>query len=414
MTNSTHPDIALLRSPRTIRTRCHELLERGVRGNLDYFVVHEDRLAKVAEFVIEVTKKNYPDLKIPYHSRWSHFQVGGVDRLHWIKQEFTKGRSEDALMLARMYYDLVVPSILVDAGAGMTWTYQDSQSGRSFSKSEGLAVASFDMFAQGIFSSDPHEPYRTDSEGLMRLQRDVLANGFQVRKDNPLVGIDGRLQLLKNLGKALGNQKYFGGPATGRVGALIDYLLATYGAQTIAAADIFSTVLEAFGSIWPGRIELHGVNLGDVWRHKYVTGPGETAGLIPFHKLSQWLTYSLLEPLEWAGVKITGVEELTGLAEYRNGGLFIDMGVMEPKSPDLLSKEWSPSDELVVEWRALTVALLDVLGDKVRTALGMSARELPLAKVLQGGTWSAGRQIAARLRTDGGPPIKIKSDGTVF
>ena len=414
MSASTDSDILLLRSPRTIRTRCHELLQRGVRGQLDQFLVREDRIPEVAAFVIEVTKKNYPDLKIPYHSRWSHFQVGGVDRLQWLRQEVTKGRTADVLSLARMYYDLVVPSILLDAGAGMVWTYQDSQSGRAFGKSEGLAVASFDMFAQGIFSSDPHEPFRTDAEGLSRLKSDVLANSFQVRKDNPLVGMDGRLQLLKNLGKAIQNQTFFGGSASGRVGALVDYLLHTFGAQSISASDIFNTVLEAFGGIWPGRIELHGVNLGDVWRHKYATGPGETNGLVAFHKLSQWLTYSLLEPLEWAGVKITGVEELTGLAEYRNGGLLIDMGVIEPKVSDLLAKEWLPSDEVIVEWRALTVALLDVLGDEVRKNLGMSARELPLAKILQGGTWAAGRQVAARLRADGGPPVKIKSDGTVF
>jgi hypothetical protein len=39
---------------------------------------------------------------------------------------------------------------------------------------------------------------------------------------------------------------------------------------------------------------------------------------------------------------------------------------------------------------------------------------LPLARILQGGTWAAGRTIAKRLRPDGGPPLKIISDGTVF
>ncbi|PWS21372.1 DUF1688 domain-containing protein, partial [Enterococcus faecium] len=41
--------------------------------------------------------------------------------------------------------------------------------------------------------------------------------------------------------------------------------------------------------------------LGDCWRHAGVRGPGLTNGWMPFHKLSQWLTYSLLEPFEWAG-----------------------------------------------------------------------------------------------------------------
>ena len=126
------------------------------------------------------------------------------------------------------------------------------------------------------------------------------------------------------------------------------------------------------------------------------------------------MTYSLLEPLEWTGIKITNVEDMTGLPEYRNGGLLIDMGVLETVNPEALDKEYFPGDEFVVEWRALTVAILDEIGNEVRTSLGKTLTELPLAKVLQGGTWAAGRQIAAKLRVDGGSPVKLKSDGTVF
>ena len=182
--------------------------------------------------------------------------------------------------------------------------------------------------------------------------------------------------------------------------------LNNFGAVNIRATDILTTVLEAFGSIWPGRVLVGSVNLGDVWRHSLIAGEGETKGLVPFHKLSQWMTYSLFEPLEWAGCKITHVEEMTGLPEYRNGGLLIDMGVLVPVKADALNQEYAPSDEFIVEWRALTVALLDVIGDSVREALGKTPEELPLAKVLQGGTWAAGRKIAAKLRKDGGSPVK--------
>ncbi|MFL6664856.1 MAG: DUF1688 family protein, partial [Rhizobacter sp.] len=73
-----------------------------------------------------------------------------------------------------------------------------------------------------------------------------------------------------------------------------------------------------------------------------------------------------------------------------------------------------PQDPWVVEWRALTVALIDELAPLVRQSLGRSADELPLARILEGGTWAAGRQIAAELREDGAPPVRIESDGTVF
>ena len=405
-------DIGTLRSTGTIRERCHKLYELGLEGKLHHFRIHRDKIAGVAKFVIDVTKENYPDGKIPYHSRWSHFQIGGIDRISWLRKNAGE-EHRDELSMARMFYSLVVPSILLDAGAGMKWSYTDSQ-GHVFQKSEGLAVASFDMFAQGLFSSDPKSPLQSDAAGLERLQSDVLANGLQVSKENQIVGLDGRLLLLRNLGKALRNETYFSGPALGQVGALVDYLLNNFGAQSIKATDVLATVLGAFGAIWPGRIEIEGTNMGDVWRHSQVGGEGATKDLIPFHKLSQWMTYSLLEPLEWAGVKITNVEDMTGLPEYRNGGLFIDMGVLEPIRSDALTKEYSPGDEFIVEWRALTVALLDAVGDEVRKALGKAPAELPLAKVLQGGTWAAGRKIAAKLRADGGSPVKIKSDGTVF
>jgi hypothetical protein len=90
------------------------------------------------------------------------------------------------------------------------------------------------------------------------------------------------------------------------------------------------------------------------------------AGLVPFHKLSQWLTYSLIEPLSISGVGVSDIEALTGLAEYRNGGLFLDLGVLEAKHAAVMEETHPPGSEVVVEWRALTVALLDRLAPLVR------------------------------------------------
>ena len=135
---------------------------------------------------------------------------------------------------------------------------------------------------------------------------------------------------------------------------------------------------------------------------------------MPFHKLSQWLSYSLIEPLEEAGLRVTAIDDLTGLAEYRNGGLMIDIGLLQPRDPELPLRRLSVGEEAVVEWRALTVALLDRIAERVRATLGLSAEALPLAKVLEGGTWAAGRRIAASLRPGGAPPLTIESDGTVF
>jgi hypothetical protein len=195
---------------------------------------------------------------------------------------------------------------------------------------------------------------------------------------------------------------------------LFDYLCARTAEGALPARQILLAVLESLGPIWPGRLSVGGVNLGDVWHHSQISGPGMTAGLVPFHKLSQWLTYSLIEPILAAGIPITGVDELTGLAEYRNGGLLLDLELVTPRHDTVLTHTYPPEAEIIVEWRALTVALLDRLAVQVRDSLGVSAEAYPLAKILEGGTWRAGRRIAREKRPDGSPPLRLVSDGTVF
>ena len=199
-----------------------------------------------------------------------------------------------------------------------------------------------------------------------------------------------------------------------RPGGLFDHLASLANNKRIAAPVILAEVLTHLGPIWPSRLTLGGVALGDCWKHSALITNDETNGLVPLHKLSQWLSYSLIEPLQRSGIEVTDIDGLTGLAEYRNGGLFIDTGVLSLRDSAAMQREHSVDSELVVEWRALTVALLDRLADVVRARLKMDRRTLPLARILQGGTWTAGRNVAKKLRPDGGPPLRIVSDGTVF
>jgi len=393
--------VAWLLSADAVRERAHALLAEAERGLLAHFEVRPERLGAAADLVAQVTRDAYPDLDVPYHSRWRHFVVAGKDR--WA--DLAMRLDLDADEVARVRFDLAVTSVLLDAGAGERWSYRDA-GGTELARSEGLAIASFDMFRQGAFSADSERPWRADAAALAGIGEADLARGFQVSADNPLVGLAGRAALLRRLGVALAEApELFGRP--GRVGNLYDALKKRAVDGALPAAAILGAVLRGLGPIWPGRIELEGINLGDVWRHP-------VGGLVPFHKLSQWLSYSLVEPLEDAGIRVSGLDRLTGLPEYRNGGLLIDTGVLAPKDLRILAEPLEVGDEAVVEWRALTVALLDRLAEEVRARLGVTAQAFPLAKVLQGGTWTAGRVIARRLRPDGGPPIRIRSDGTVF
>src|ERR1700748_1166859 len=126
------------------------------------------------------------------------------------------------------------------------------------------------------------------------------------------------------------------------------------------------------------------------------------------------MTYSLIEPLQTAGLDVTDIDGLTGLAEYRNGGLFVDAGVPTFRDAADAAREHEVASPLVAEWRALTVALLDRLADGIRQRLGLDAVSLPLAKVLEGGSWATGRRLARERRADASPPVKVISDGTVF
>jgi hypothetical protein len=264
----------------------------------------------------------------------------------------------------------------------------------------------------GLFSADPERPWRADAAALATITPERLGRAFQHGPDNLLAGLAGRALLLRRLGEVAARQPaMFGSPA--RPGNLYDFWLPRR--ADLPAPDMLRLILRALGPIWPGRllqggVAQAGVPLGDCGRHGAVPGDG----MVPFHKLSQWLVYSLIEPLADSGFVITDIEGLTGLAEYRNGGLFLDCGVIAARDPDLLRRPQDPLAEPVVEWRALTVALLDRLTERVRDRLHLSAAQFPLAKVLEGGSWAAGREIAAERRADGGAPLSIASDGTLF
>jgi Protein of unknown function (DUF1688) len=392
---------AWLLTAEAVRARAHEILALVERGASAHFTYRPERLAPTVEYVLATIRANYPDLAIPFHSRWRHFGVGGIDRWGALARGLA---GETRAEIARIRFDLAVTSVLLDAGAGAAWRYREAGGG-SYARSEGLGVASFHLFREGVFSADKRRKLRAHAASLRRLDEAALAHGMQVGPDNPLVGMSGRAALLRRLGEALAAQPSLFG-AEGRIGNLFDHLAGQAVAGKLPAAAILAALLRGFGAIWPGRHSIAGIALGDTWRH--------SSGLVPFHKLSQWLAYSLIEPLEEAGIAVTEIDGLTGLAEYRNGGLLLDLDLIVPRDADIAARVLAVEDEAVVEWRALTVALLDRIADGVREALGRDAGSLPLAKVLEGGTWAAGRRIAAEKRKGGSPPLAIASDGTVF
>jgi GTP cyclohydrolase II len=394
---------------RVVRGQCQRLYELGVKGELEHFAVDESKYDACADFVIDVTKRRYPDLKVEMHSRMRHFPAA---RMAEFRETWAKWGVDEAEVTRRII-DLTFVSVLLDAGAGADWKYL-CKDGTTLSRSEGIAVASLDMFENGVFSSDTAILHRVNSFGLKKLTARDLQVGFQVTESNPMVGLKGRAGLMRRLGGCLNRYPDYFGYEVRRPGNILNFVLrhATKnadGKDTVSVHVLWEALSKGLVDMWPERAYV--LKKGDVWFHpalKEIGKPGSDA--IAFHKLQQWLAYSVIEVLVSHGIVITDMQDMTALAEYRNGGLLIDMGVLVPKGK---FEEVEVGSMVTVEWRALTISAIDKLAEVIRTKLGMTVEQLPLAMILEGGTWQAGREVA-RDKRGGLPPISINSDGTVF
>lgn len=123
--------------------------------------------------------------------------------------------------LTRSLIDLSFVSVLLDAGTGDHWCYIEPGTQRKYERSGGVAITSLHMFNALAFASDKcgntpvvdgeHTGHslqvclfdRLIGKGLEQLATDTFANGFQVSYTNPMIGLDSRVDLLRNLGRSL-------------------------------------------------------------------------------------------------------------------------------------------------------------------------------------------------------------------
>ncbi|TKY87100.1 hypothetical protein EX895_003777 [Sporisorium graminicola] len=456
-------DVAYLRTLPAVRERCYKIFtSASAASEGEYFTYDASKEDDVADYCINIIQRDFGTnyAAIPPHGRWRHFDVGAIPRVTTLLSEWAGvGRANAAKAVepaeaARRLVDLFMVSVLLDAGAGTKWKYEEKKTGLSYGRSEGLAVASLDMFLNGRFCGEQGDEdfgarHKVDAAGLKNLSSDMLAIDMQVHPtENPMTGLEGRANLLVKLGEALESDKhgFFSGPSSSaanipaaqrRPGFLVDYLAAhpsTKHSPTGKGAEVsypvlWEVLMYGLAPIWPAsRTHLDGVAMGDVWPNKTLAKlnnvPLDTQGaMVPFHKLSQWMCYSLMEAMEKTlGWHFVDAQHGTGLPEYRNGGLFVDLGVLVPKQTLLEASgasegsvpQLAAEHPAIVEWRALTVVLLDRTAERIRAKLGVGKAVLNLKQVLEAATWKGGREIAAEKRTGGGPPINVLSDGTVF
>ncbi|KAH3660199.1 hypothetical protein OGAPHI_007404 [Ogataea philodendri] len=408
-------------------------------NKLTNFDVDLSKLSETVDFVVSTIKSSFPTnesfLTIPVHGRYQHFECGNTPRLTKFIQ--TQLAGQDDYEICKKLIDLFIVSVLLDAGAGNQWSFDED--GTKIGRSEGIAVASFHMFLNGVFSDG--DSYVVNGAKLAKLSAQELKDGLQVSETNPISGFEGRLKLLNKLGTTLvENSTIFGEDA--RPGNLVDFVKTKSTDNTIDLPVLWKCLMEGLNPIWPteGRIKVDGKCIGDSWylqskiqeaHEKYGDKAPESAKVVTFHKLTQWLTYSLFLPLQKFGhFTIKNAHYMTGLPEYRNGGLFVDFGVLKVKESKLkqgidfsikqgLSSTiplYTPDDDLIVEWRSSTIVLLDHILSLVNDKLDVTGTkyELSLPQLIEAGSWKSGRLVAAKLRSNGGPPIELFADGTVF
>ncbi|KAH7310634.1 hypothetical protein B0I35DRAFT_357901 [Stachybotrys elegans] len=417
----------------SIRDRAEIVAQAAKAKQLTHFDFEEDKMDDVVDFVASVIKRDFgPDRyhTIPPHGRWQHFEVGGVPRVAGLIDEWTS-HGLDKLEVTRRLIDLFFVSVLLDAGAGDHWRYTEPGTDRVYERSEGIAVASLDMFKNLAFqSSGAGAGPIVDGPGLEQLDTGSLISGFQISDQNPMLGVESRAALLRSLGRSLNSQTDVFGPS-GRPGNLVDYVIShKLESGKLDVLFLWDTLQTLLIPVWPkDRTVVGGQPIGDAWPLSTIKqavgadGTDVSKTIQPFHKLTQWLTYSLMVPFDRVlGLEWANAQSLTCLAEYRNGGLFVDMGVLRLK-PDSLARGLQASggelpmfeagDDVVVEWRAMTLVLVDILYGKIQSR--MDGASLSMAQLLEAGTWKSGREIAAQRRPQTkSSPIIIKSDGTVF
>lgn len=228
---------AYLRSIYAVRERSKYVFVKAKRNQLAHFTVDLSKFNDTATYLVSIINVSVHDISlegcsiirapllctdspffqrdfkynyqaIPPHGRWLHFEAGGRPRVEQLLATWPS--SIDNQERTRRLIDLFLVSVLLDAGAGTKWSYKSKESGKMYRRSEGLAIASLEMFKAGYFSSNPDEPCQVDAAGLRTLTMEKLGTGLQVSDANPIIGLEGRAGLITRLGEALDNSGIWG------------------------------------------------------------------------------------------------------------------------------------------------------------------------------------------------------------
>ncbi|WP_305988874.1 DUF1688 family protein [Roseibium sp. MMSF_3544] len=406
--DTSNPNLDLFK-PQEVRRRAHDLLGIATDSGLKHVEVDLSKLSDALLMVLETTKENYPEFHIPPYGVWRDFEAGGIDR--WAA--LASARSfEGAEQMLTSAADLAVLSAYMKTMHPVGWHYEDRMTETRVSGKQASALAAFHMFASGSFSSEMTDPYRVDAETLIRMEKDELAFGLQWDLQDDTDLLEALQQHLKRLGEALALRSDFFSEGYFTRPGLLMVRLAREGGGAVSALKLMDRLLEALAPVWLGGAEAGDISLGDSFRHSGGTGSSE-ATVFPFHLAAQDMVYSLVEPFAWAGLEVEDLNLLAVPADDTHAAVFVKTGVLKIKDGPEAPTEESVRDRMI-EIRAITMALTDKLADLLRSELDVTAEQLPLTCILEGGTSRAGNHVLQQSSPGTDKLGRFLNPGAVF
>ena len=337
-----------------------------------WFHFHIDRLrvwTHAAALVAVVTRRRYPDLNVPCHQplatlrggrRRSQGRVRSRTRRTQRRRYRTRPHRPDRGERPAGRRRRSRPGVLSETRIRAALRALGGFGGRKLSR----------VHARRVFRPERDDPLRVNAEVLAATDATSLANEFRAERTSVDRARRSR-SLLRRLGAALITQRdVFGDRA--RPGALFDTLHGSTGTRGAAHAP---ALLEVARRAWADlahrkrsrrRVPRRCVASSACGRQRHDGGLGSVPQAVAVARLFAARTARM--------GRYRHVRPRTAhrAAQYRNGGLLLDTGVLQFLDVADSRRTWGVGDEIIVEWRALTVTLLDELAPLCTCTSGRS------------------------------------------
>lgn len=404
-----------LMSAGAVLTRAECLLDRALGPGLEHVSVDPEALDPAVDEIERLIRERWGDLVLPFNSVWRRFEAGGHDRF---AGQAASRQWADVREMGRAAFDMALVTGFLGISAPGAWAFADAFAAERYRGADGLAIAGLSMISSGLFSGVPLDPLRADAGQLARLDTPEIETALQVEAGSGRIDCEARARGLRRLGEAANlRDDLFAREDDPRPGGLFDLLFEEGLAGPLTAGRILEVLADGLAPVFAGGLDLGAIPLGDTYRHGALSGEGidpQTAGLLPLHGRLQRLVVDLAEPLVWAGIEISGLEELTAQSDPVAVSLLLDTGVMRPRVGEGDLSEPDISAPVVVEMRGLSVALFDRLASRLRVRFEAEPAEMPLAGLLEGGIRHAAGKIALEKRATAAPALLFAGADTLL